>query len=61
MEYMECLDKDTKKKKDSQGCRKQFYSSQANQLQNYMYKECRVTSGHKCKLLCEAQSSCTTC
>ena len=34
--------------------RKQFFSGQANQLQNCVYTEFRVMSGHKCKLLCEA-------
>ena len=37
-----------------QGHRKQFFSGQANQLQNCVYTEFRVMSGHKCKLLCEA-------
>ena len=41
----------------SRGRRKQFFSGQANQLQSYVYREFRVKGGHKCKLLCEAQSA----
>ena len=44
------------------GCRKQFFSGQANQLQSCVYGEFMVmsTSGHKCKLLCKVQSACIT-
>ena len=39
--------------------RKQVFSGQANQLQSCVYREFRVISGHKFKLLCEAQSACS--
>ena len=50
-----------KKNNFMQGRRKQFFSGQANQPQSYVYREFRVMSGHKCKLLCDAQSACIAC
>ena len=41
-----------------QGLMKQLFSGQANKPQGYVYREFWVTSGHKRKLLCEAQSAC---
>ena len=40
------------------GRRKQFFSDQANRLQRCVHRDFRVMSGHKYKLLCEAQSAC---
>ena len=35
-----------------------IFSGQASQPQTYVYRKFRVMSGHKCKLLCKAQSAC---
>ena len=44
-----------------QGCKKQFFSGQGNQLQRCVYRKFKVMSGHKFNLLCEAQSACVAC
>ena len=48
------IDKQLQVISNIQGRRKHFCSGQANQLENCVYTEFRVMSGHKCKLLCEA-------
>ena len=44
--------------KTFQGHRKQFCSSQANQLQSCVHREFRVMSNDQCKLLCRGSGAC---
>ena len=47
--------------RDVQGRRKQIFSAQPNQLQKCVYREFKMMSSHKSKLLCKAQSACILC